>query len=334
MNSEIAGEFKLYEWFNHYLSESIPKDLPHNGLEKFILPDGSLTANGAHNFCYRKRLPKHFIIALAGLSDSSKPNITPETLGWLIKCRLINADHEITQLGIVKLAESYPLAKQADFLALPMTVVKTPKDPALSTERNAIKHLEKLYVDHLILHDEGQMVGTVFYACILAKHKELVPYSNMANFSLLGDQKYLIGLDKWSFDCDSIEHVCNEIMRMDAATFCKGFDLATFLHNEAGQDLKSRSLHYGTDFYLQIFNNFGPELLCDLLRILTSHPFLSFPDLTIIGASGISFIEIKVKDKLSFNQIYTFLLLKDLKKKHDRIVDLELVRMVFETYTP
>ena len=175
------------------------------------------------------------------------------------------------------------------------------------------------------------MVGTVFYACILAKHEELVAYSNMANFSLLGDKKYLIGLDKWSFDCESIEHVCNEIMRMDAPTFCKGFDFATFLHIEAGQDLESRSLHYGADFYLRLFNNFGPELLCDLLRTITNHSFLSFPDLTIIGELGVSFIEVKVKDKLSFNQIYTFILLKELKKKHDRIIDLELVKMIFET---
>lgn len=331
MDTKSDSGFKLYEWFNHYLSDSIPKDLPHNWLDKFILPDGALTASGAHDFCYRKRLPKEFIVALAGASANPRSDISPETLGWLIKCRLISADHEITQLGIVKLAESYPLVKQAEFLGLPMTVIHTSKDPALSTERNAIKHLEESYVDHLMLHDEGRLIGTVFYACILASYEKLVPCSSMANFSLLDDLKSLIGLDAWSFDCNSIEFVCDEIMQMDAAKFCKGFDFATLLHTEAGQDLESRSLNYGADFYLRLFNNFGPELLCDLLRLRVNQPYLSFPDLTIVGASGISYIEVKVKDKLSFNQIYTFILLKELKKKHSRIVDLELIKLVFDT---
>lgn len=330
MDTKSDSGFKLYEWFNHYLSDSIPKDLPHNWLDKFILPDGALTASGAHDFCYRKRLPKEFIVALAEVSANPVHDISRETLGWLIKCRLISADHEITQLGIVKLAESYPLSKQAEFLGLPMKVIHTSKDPTLSTERNAIKHLEESYVDHLMLHDEGRMIGTVFYACILASYEKLVPFSSMANFSSL-DRKSLIGMDTWSFDGNSIERVCDEITRMDTETFCNGFNLATSLHEEAGQDLESRSLNYGVDFYLRLFNNFGSDLICDLLRLHVSHPYLSFPDLTIVGASGISFIEVKVKDKLSFNQIYTFLLLKDLKEKHRRIIDLELVKLVFDT---
>lgn len=330
MDTQADSEFKLYEWFNHYLTESIPKDLPHNWLEKYILPDGSLTASGAHDFCYRKRLPKDFIVALAGISAGSRPDISLATLEWLVKCRLISADHEITQLGVIKLAESYPLAKQADFLELPMTVVHTVRDPALSTERNAIKHLEKNYVDQLMLHDESRLVGTVFYACILASCEKLLPCSSMAQFSILEDRKYMIGLDAWSFDGNSIERVCEEIMEMDETAFCKGFDFATLLHNEAGQDIESRSLHYGSEFYLRIFNGFGPDLLCDLLRLRVNHPYLSFPDLTIIGKSGVSFIEVKVKDKLSFNQIYTFLLLKDLKKKNGRIADLKLIKLVYE----
>jgi hypothetical protein len=300
-------------------------------LTKFIAPDGTLTASGAHEFCYRKRLPKTWSVALSDLAEGANTLRDPDILRWLARTRLVNDAGMITALGKLKLVESRKLSEQCAHLQVPLEVVHMEKDSRISTEGHAITHLQPNFPDHLILHDEHVSVETVLYACLMAHYCELVQYLSPQDRSRFEDRRYLIGFDLWNFDIDTIEYVCIKIMETSAVDFDRGFSLAVDLHNEAQQGLASRGLSRGLNFYQRLFDGYGKALLCDLARLRVSQPYLSFPDLCIIGQHGVSFIEVKAKDKLSFNQIYTFELLKELKLRHLQLQDLGVMQLNFRT---
>lgn len=298
-------------------------------LVKFIAPDGTLSASGAHEFCYRKRLPKAWNAVLRDLVDGNGTPSDPDIRRWLMRTRLSTADGKATALGKVKLIESVKLSDQCAYLQVPLDVAQVEKDPLISTEDHAIRHLQPTFPDHLILHDEHVSFETILYACLMAHYRELLQYLSTDYRNRFEDRRYLIGFGLCYFDADTIEQVCARIMKTSYTDFNRGFALAIDLHNEAQQTLENRRLFRGPDFYWRLFNGYGKALLCDLARLSVTQPYLSFPDLCIIGSDGISFIEVKAKDKLSFNQIYTFELLKELKSRHSQIQCIGVLQLRF-----
>ncbi len=316
------------DWARMYANGTLSDADSRGWLAKFIASDGTLTDDGAHDFCRRHRIPKAWNALLGGLDKVPDP-VDTSTRQWLLRTKLITHDNQVTEVGRIKLIESLKLAEQCATLQVPMEIVQLQRLEGLSTEAHAIAHLQQAYPEHLIVHDEHLSLGTIFYSCLLAHYDKLAPQLSKEDQAVFEDRRYLIGFDLWNFDAASIECACSQIIATTRADFDRGFALAVDLHKSVQQSLENRGLFRGSEFYWRLFEGYGNELLSDLARFRVTQPYLSFPDLCIVGSEGVSLIEVKAKDKLSFGQIYTFELLKQLKQRHRRIRDLGVLRLDF-----
>lgn len=324
-------KFDLKNWYLHYLSESIPEDaLNTSYLRGFIEMDGSLTERGSHEFCRRSKLPKD-LVGLLCKSNSGEAFSETEVaqIAALKRCKLIDANNVITNFGLMKLVESYSLDEQVKYLGIKLLNIELRKDPLLSHELNAISYLKNIYPDGLIFHDEGNIIGVLFYISIIAKYESLLKHSSFPPERIEINERSLLGLDAWAFSGNAIEFVCDEIMCMSKETFYSGYSLIKKMSEDLEQHLQRGDMSLEFEYLWKVFQFFGTSLLSDLLRMRESQPFLSFPDLTILSEEGVSYIEVKVKDKLSFNQIRTFSLLKKMQNKHKRILELCLLKLTF-----